>query len=801
MSQGSQIIYKQLLDKHKRIQIPIIQRDFAQGRPAESTVRKLFLEALDEALRKPVDDPTLPLNLDFIYGSVEVDSQNEKHFLPLDGQQRLTTLFLLHWYLAWRDEKWADFNAMFVDGQHAKFTYTVHTSSNDFFDQLVCYRPKLKPEDIPQGEQPITDLITDQRWYFRRWRLDPTVQSVLYMLDAIHNKFVSSSGLFARLIDESHPTITFQLLPLEDFGLSDDLYIKMNARGKPLTPFETFKARYEEKLKSQVNENCFNGEIFGLNGNRVTIAAYVANRMDNAWTDLFWKHRDKKNNQFDEAFMNFARAVALITRNPDDEGYVDDVHMLTGARKGEVPSYTDFLERGWLDERFTLTLIHLLDSWSKEGGSLPCFLPDSNYFDEVVFFDKIALKNVASLPTTEIVQFAAYVKFIDKYHNAINSAAFQEWMRIIYNLSTNTIYNRPEELQRSIRGLNGLLENTDDILRHFSQAEKAVIGFYEPQIAEEKLKAALILAENGWRKLIDRAERHGYFRGQIGFLLEFCGAFAASKNSDPGLWGTTKHITLQTNFERYLTLAEKTFSDKGLVDPGKYRWQRALLSFGDYLLPRKRNHSFLENRITDETSWKRLLRGIREKGDINPEPREFLKLLWDQLNANEDLSPQLDRIINADQKLEPWREALIHCPEAFDYCEKRYIRKCPSDTLYLLSTTQLHGFHAELFTYCLYIKLSNFFKILQLHYKYEMDTWEPCLQLSSNIQGKHVTFSVFSENRGYRIQVAKTDCSGIASLEDTLKNMGYSVQDSFLQIWIKRSDIETHMKALDETLI
>ena len=100
--------------------------------------------------------------------------------------------------------------------------------------------------------QPITALITDQPWYFRSWRLDPTIQSVLHMLDAIHNRFASSSGLFGRLIDENHPAITFQLLDLKDFGLSDDLYIKMNARGKPLTPFETFKARYEEKLKSQL---------------------------------------------------------------------------------------------------------------------------------------------------------------------------------------------------------------------------------------------------------------------------------------------------------------------------------------------------------------------------------------------------------------------------------------------------------------------------------------------------------------------------------------------------------------------
>ena len=70
------------------------------------------------------------------------------------------------------------------------------------------------------------------------------------MLDAIHELFRNDQGLYARLVDNKRPAITFQLLDLKDFGLSDDLYIKMNARGKPLTPFETFKARYGRALEN-----------------------------------------------------------------------------------------------------------------------------------------------------------------------------------------------------------------------------------------------------------------------------------------------------------------------------------------------------------------------------------------------------------------------------------------------------------------------------------------------------------------------------------------------------------------------
>src|SRR5690348_1184106 len=77
-----------------RIEIPIIQRDYAQGRDslAVARIRSNFLDVLHGALTTET-----PVSLDFVYGDVVNGTLR-----PLDGQQRLTTLFLLHWYLAWR---------------------------------------------------------------------------------------------------------------------------------------------------------------------------------------------------------------------------------------------------------------------------------------------------------------------------------------------------------------------------------------------------------------------------------------------------------------------------------------------------------------------------------------------------------------------------------------------------------------------------------------------------------------------------------------------------------------------------
>lgn len=69
-----------------KVKIPILQRDYAQGREENTSICENFLKTLKNSI---LHDKTI--NLDFIYGNVD-----NGVFLPLDGQQRLTTLFLLH---------------------------------------------------------------------------------------------------------------------------------------------------------------------------------------------------------------------------------------------------------------------------------------------------------------------------------------------------------------------------------------------------------------------------------------------------------------------------------------------------------------------------------------------------------------------------------------------------------------------------------------------------------------------------------------------------------------------------------
>jgi len=120
------------------------------------------------------------------------------NFAPLDGQQRLTTLFLLHWYLAWKDRQVADFQERFLNDQRSRLSYEVRPSSHDFFNSLALNFP----EESAAEAKSFCDLTEDKPWFFRSWKHDPTILSALTMLEAIHHLFAGCDGYYQRLINQ-----------------------------------------------------------------------------------------------------------------------------------------------------------------------------------------------------------------------------------------------------------------------------------------------------------------------------------------------------------------------------------------------------------------------------------------------------------------------------------------------------------------------------------------------------------------------------------------------------------------------
>lgn len=288
------ISFWHFIQKHS-VEIPIIQRDYAQGRLGEEYLRYKFLTNLKQALDGTNEAKVL--TLDFVYGAQTQNKGTSKSY-PLDGQQRLTTLWLLHWYVALRAGKLKDA----VEGKDKRicdilrnFTYETRISSREFCDCL-CNADNFKTFD---GKD-IVGFITSQTWFYSVWKQDPTIQSMLRMLggtkinnkvgeditDGIEELFDDTDKFneYWNSLSSDNSPIIFYYLPLTDFGLSDDLYIKMNARGKQLTSFENFKADLVGYIANQAEED-EKWEKFLNPENGIAI------KLDTTWTDLFWQEK------------------------------------------------------------------------------------------------------------------------------------------------------------------------------------------------------------------------------------------------------------------------------------------------------------------------------------------------------------------------------------------------------------------------------------------------------------------------------------------------------------------------------
>ncbi|OAV75596.1 hypothetical protein Barb7_00772 [Bacteroidales bacterium Barb7] len=295
------------LQKKYKIIIPQIQRDYAQGREDKDNENKIksydfVLKIIDVLI---TDNPSL--NLDFVYGYTKEIAQKQSAFIPLDGQQRLTTLWLLHWYLSPKEEIEQDGIKLMsvtndVKSYLKQFTYETRNSSKRFCEKLI-------DECLPVSNA-IRSTIKDAHWFMASWLNDPTVVSMLNMLDAIQKQDFDKEKAWENLTKNRKITFDYIDIKSNEFKLTDELYIKMNSRGKPLTSFENFKAQFSEILSAKDTD--YINERLDYEGAKVTFQKYFAFKIDGIWTDLFWDFSRQKDKDISSCFMNFFTYVARM---------------------------------------------------------------------------------------------------------------------------------------------------------------------------------------------------------------------------------------------------------------------------------------------------------------------------------------------------------------------------------------------------------------------------------------------------------------------------------------------------------
>jgi hypothetical protein len=459
-----------------QVEIPLIQRDYAQGRedPRTRAIRSRFLDALHTAL---IEDA--PVGLDFIYGEVR-----DGTFEPLDGQQRLTTLFLLHWYLASR--------CGLLDEEQSwwRFTYATRPSARRFCERIVENPPPADMTGRPSA------WITDQSWYLHLWRFDPTIRAMLVTLDAIAERFADDDAavLWGRLTNQARPAIWFQLLPIDEMGAAEDLYIKMNSRGKPLTSFEAFKAHLGPLVADAGTTDDFGHTI------------------DGAWTDLLWPYRGD-NDLVDDEFMRYFDFLMEVCewregRVRGEEVFTPEqrISALLATSNSRRQEHVEFICAAFntlVDARPVADLFAKLFTTSVDGEGVRIFGATSTDL-----FHACCERYGATRGTTRLFSLTdTLLLFAVLVHRIQGSEDATARLRVLRNV------NEASEFEMRVQNMPHLIKEVAAFMQSGDLA--SLDTFNKNQVADEGRKRELLTQQPELASQLARLEDHPILRGTV----------------------------------------------------------------------------------------------------------------------------------------------------------------------------------------------------------------------------------------------------------------------------------------------
>lgn len=548
------------------ITVPMIQRDYAQGRRGKEYIRGTFLQNIRECL---LQKKMTALTLDFVYGNAV-----KQEFFPLDGQQRLTTLWLVHWYLAFRITHLKDSE---VKSALKRFRYQTRSSSTDFCERLCDEMAKANPAEVGN----VAEYIKKQTWFFADWTQDPTINAMLRTLggDQEMQSVAKSSedaertgnadtahieAIFGELSTDElqqcwenlteNKKITFELMIIgtDQLPISDDLYIKMNARGKKLTDFENFKADWVKDMRN-------NPALAEKIGDKTYVQMYTE-KLDQDWTDVFWNSRLAGNagdfdGNIDSIFFSFINRFVLnqlclqdknatyynsakyITTDEEIKILQKNFDILYGTGLGKKKKTNDdsLIEykgfgpyHGFLGKNNLQMLDRIfaqLHDPATDLGKLSFLGLDedsegTSHLEIGCHFLPQYTESTGLVATTlkERIYFHAMCLFLEKP----NWEHLEDWKRVVHNLVENAAIENLEAMIGCLREIDGLGKmlrekewNVYDNIDTYSM--KSPAGQLTNQWKEEQEKAKK-MNDPIWKEKIVKAEGYAFFRGTIRFL-------------------------------------------------------------------------------------------------------------------------------------------------------------------------------------------------------------------------------------------------------------------------------------------
>lgn len=767
-----------------KIEIPEIQRDYAQGRINErvDTIRENIVSDLLDVLQSGKR-----LNLDFVFGQ-SVDRTNQANFnkskqsleqmlqvlkqysedtgvdfeskvaakpnasridkllIPFDGQQRLTTLFLLHMYIGTMAKQ----NISVLNN----FSYKTRESSTLFIKKIIENSNVILQFNPHQHLEIklLSEAIKNQSWFFSSWQKDPTVDGMLVMLDEIRkqsiDKNIDFNTAWCNLVDNN--SIDFDYFDIQEEGFDEDLYVKMNARGKGLTDFENFRAWLEKKHKSSLPQ--YNWEF----------------KIDKDWMDLFWKTKNEVAD-VDVNFMAFFKNMALLkntssSTSKSDVNYSLEKELIELLKPNHYTPNSKYEKEDVFNENSLDYIFKILEIIaSDKEGKLDAKI---NEVWTETFKGKTEKKFVESLLTDfdglnlyHKTFFFSILKFLEaKKEASINDYTEQDWARFIdwLRVSRNLIYNsRIDDNTAYIPAIkaisnldNGKVLNINKALYYITddKERKNWISFFNTtQQKEECEKTHFILSEVDafkWSELINKAENHFYFYGQIDFI------FKLSNNN------------IQS-FEVYLNKLSLLFSENNVFSD-VYLLQCLFFAFDD-------TNTWLEALSADR--FKFYLSSIGTSRDrnenwrilfVNNVKRGILKNLLDTNSCEHDAIQALIKSKKESLASDNWKYLILDEPTMLNHCYNALFTMSDESNIRLLEKTLNSSKQRELRSLYWYEKLKQAGHLNLPPFTYfwyftgERGNLSPCIALTEWIYDKSNYFmDCFFASNSFTIRFGK----------------------------------------------
>lgn len=600
--------------KNQKVIIPIIQRDYAQGRIDKKVtdVRSHFLQAIFGTIESRITkENDAVLELDFIYGFCREEEQIVT-FSPIDGQQRLTTLWLLYWYVS-HIENVEEAKTEFLKN----FTYQTRHSTNVFINKLIQYKLSHKNLDIDED-------IKDQPWYFNDWNHDPGIQAMLIMLKDIeqHYKALQSQQVWQKLNNTPSP-FKFHCLEMGEIGLPDDLYIKMNSRGKPLTEFEYFKATFLEIIKDDA------------------LRIRFENSIDGKWYECLWS--------------------IILNANADNDNDVDLADICDGSFLRFINYFTNLLasisELPFIEINYSIKesaaiyqkkenlhfLFDALDALATQHEQYPDFWKQTFYYNQEDFnTEKVRLY----FPHNNENLFERCL-----LHYKRNERIFTLSEQVLLYACILQLLFRKDNFNTKIRKLRNLVVNSDNELRldtikvALGEVRNYLLGgnlsnfsyFKTDQISEEKEKNTFIENTSEVEAIVYQLEDSKLLRGCIS-IFDF-------------------DELLKDRALQYLQLFDENAEDWHLKS-------NLLLCFGDYS---QDDDSYITNLLSKNPgNWRHFFTAGYNKEQLISKTKPVLMNCIDFFNNN----PQF----TADRKYSETLAGYQHTVKGWDYYFLKYPR-------------------------------------------------------------------------------------------------------------------------------